>query len=75
MIIRIKDFDFSNAPVIRVWLNDRGLFEQDHQYQFEYYGYEYNEEGDLQFYPIIHFKQDNLLSGPELTEFILKFGI
>lgn len=75
MIIRIRETDFLNVTPIRKWLDNLGIYENDYQYQFEWYGYEYNKEGDLQFYPIINFKQDNLLSGPELTEFILRWGV
>lgn len=74
MIIRIRETNFFNVTPIRKWLKNRGIYEYDNEYRFEYSGYEYNDRGDLQFYPIIHFDRDNLLSGPELTEFILKFG-
>ena len=74
MIIRIKEINPDSIRPIRKWLMYRGIYERDDEYQFEYYGYEYNDTGDLEFYPIIHFKRDNLLSGPELTEFTLRFG-
>ena len=80
MIIRIKEDLFLNVTPIRKWLESRGIegtgpnSKQGHEYQFEYYGYEYNRAGDLQFYPIIHFKRDDMLTGPDLTEFVLRFG-
>jgi len=75
MIIRIKEIDPNSIRPIKSWLKDLGIYEHDDEYQFEFYGYEYNKAGDLEFYPIIHFKRDDLLAGPELTEFILKFGV
>jgi hypothetical protein len=75
MIIPIRETDFFSVTPIRTWLQERGLHEQDHQYQFEWYGCDYNLGGDLEFYPVIHFKKDNLLTPAELTEFVLRWGV
>ena len=74
MIVRIREELFLNVTPVRSWLANLGIYEADHEYHFEYYGYEYNKAGDLQFYPIVHFKRDNMLTGPELTEFALRFS-
>lgn len=72
--IRLCDFDsgMNQIPNIHRWLTDRDI--PRGSYTIGFGNEEWTADGNIKLFPVLNLV-DDVLEGPDLTEFILRFGI